>query len=108
MNAILDSNISVRVWPHHFDSGAFYMANENLGIGLGMAIPDSMINDFYLYVSAYHGHSFVELSKKIEISKGTYYNQGWKGFALPLHGITKEDANSFFSESINIYIQLTE
>ena len=98
----LEKDISVRVWPHHFDTGAFFMADDTLGIGLGMAIPDAMINDFYLYVSGYQGHNAVELPPTT-LEKGSYYSEGWKGFALPVSGITKADAYTFYTNAINQY-----
>lgn len=99
----LEKEISIRVWPHHFDTGAFFMANEELGIGLGMAIPDTMIDDFYLYVSGYKGHDAVELPSTISLKKGRYYSEGWKGFALPVSGITEAEATAFYSEAIDQY-----
>ncbi|MDC8006323.1 hypothetical protein POV27_19875 [Aureisphaera galaxeae] len=93
----------VRIWPHHFDSGGFAMANETLGIGLGMAVPDSMIDDFYLYVSGYHGHDFVDTTSFEPLSTGTVYSEGWKGIALPVQGLSEEDMLSFFNEAISRY-----
>ncbi|MEO1030235.1 MAG: hypothetical protein AAFX55_02465 [Bacteroidota bacterium] len=94
---------SVRIWPHHFDTGAFFTTHDNLGNGLGMAIPDSLIDDFYLYVSGYKGHDIVELPSDTNLEKGTYYSNGWKGFALPVTGITEDEATRFFTNAINQY-----
>lgn len=96
----------IRIWPHHFDSGAFYMENDEVGIGLGMAIPDGMIDDFYLYVSGYHGHDAIELPSSTAIEKGSYYNDGWKGFALPVSGISQNGAIQFYTQAIHQYINL--
>lgn len=97
-------NTLIRIWPHHFDSGSFFVIGNEIGIGLGMAIPDAMINDFYLYVSGYQGHDAMELSSSTSLEKGTYHNSGWKGFALPVSGISVEEAIDFYTQGINQYV----
>lgn len=97
-------NASIRIWPHHFDSGSFFMIDEEVGIGLGMAMPDEMIHDFYFYVSGYRGHDAISLSDDLKIKKGRYYNEGWKGIALAVSGITVEEAITFYQEAIQHYI----
>ncbi len=94
----------VRIWPHHFDSGGFAMANDILGIGLGMAVPDTMINDFYLYVSGYHGHNFVDTAAFGPLQNGTVYSEGWKGIALAVHDLDETQMVSFFNEAISRYL----
>ena len=103
--SLLDSNVSIRIWPHHFDSGAFFMADDEIGIGLGMAIPDTMIQDFYLYASGYKGHDSIELPVSTSIEKGKYHSNGWKGFALPVSGINTEEAVIFYTNAINQYLK---
>ncbi|AXT19127.1 hypothetical protein D7030_14115 [Flavobacteriaceae bacterium AU392] len=93
----------IRIWPHHFDTGSFFVDSNGIGIGVGMAIPDNMINDFYLYVSGYKGHDNIELSNTKEIKYGRYYNNEWKGIALPITGINKEIAINFYENAINNY-----
>ena len=100
-----DYQSSIRIWPHHFDTGAFVTTNAGLGIGLGMAIPDTLINDFYLYVSAYKGHDAVELPSDTTIGLGRYYNNSWKGFALPVSRLSEQEAISFFSEAMACYLR---
>ena len=102
LESVVEDGVSIRVWPHHFDTGAFFTKNEK-GVGLGMAIPDSMIQDFYLYVSGYKGHDAV-VPQSTTIEKGTYYSEGWKGFALPVSGISDIDAKTFFTDAINQYL----
>lgn len=100
---IFNPEAPIRIWPHHFDTGSFFVTDNGLGIGLGMAIPDTMINDFYLYVSGYNGHESIALDPNTSINLGTYYNEGWKGIALPVTGITEKEASRFFENAINIY-----
>lgn len=99
----LEINAPIRIWPHHFDTGSFFMANHSIGIGVGMAIPDNLINDFYLYVSGYEGHEAIVPNDPKSITLGTYYNQKWKGFAVPISGLNLSEAISFFKESIYQY-----
>lgn len=98
-----NKDTSIRIWPHHFDSGSFFMIDDEIGIGLGMAVPDSMIDDFYFYVSGYKGHDGIELPDGVEIKRGNYYKDGWKGIALPISGTIVEEATRFYKEAIQHY-----
>ena len=100
-----NQNTPIRIWPHHFDSGSFFITSDKIGIGLGMAIPDGMINDFYFYVSGYKGHDGIELDQSLEIKKGKYYHEGWKGIALAVSGITVDEATDFYNEAIHHYLK---
>ena len=82
--------------------------NSKLSIGLGMAIPDELISDFYFYVSGYNGHDSIKLDSTYDLKYGAYYNNGWKGFALPVNGIDKDIATSFCQEAINNYIEVSK
>ena len=87
ISSVLKSNgydSPIRIWPHHFDTGAFVNANDKLSIGIGMAIPDSLINDFYFYISGYHNHDPVIIESVDDLEHGNYYNNDWQGFAIPL------------------------
>ncbi len=101
----LNIDAKVRVWPHHFDSGAFFMATDEIGIGLGMAIPDSMIDDFYFYVSGYKEHESIILSESTSLDQGKYYSEGWKGFALPVSDTNLEQAIDFLTLAIYQYVK---
>ena len=111
LDSILKSNAfdsSVRIWPHHFDSAAIMTINSKLSVGLGMAIPDELINDFYFYVSGYNGHDSINLQSANDIKHGAYYNNGWKGFALPVNDIDKGTAISFCQEAISKYVEVSK
>ena len=96
---------AVRIWPHHFDTGAFFSVNNKLEIGIGMAIPDSLIDDFYFYVSGYKGHNAVDLPTNSSLEIGTYFNDGWKGFALPIKEVDEKLAVDFYQLAINAYLK---
>ncbi len=110
-DSLLKSNAfdsPIRIWPHHFDTGAYVTINSKLSIGLGMAIPDELINDFYFYVSGYNGHDSIKIESAKDLKHGTYYDNGWKGFALPVNGIDKDTAIRFCQEAINKYAEVSK
>ncbi|GAA0730693.1 hypothetical protein GCM10009430_42120 [Aquimarina litoralis] len=95
----------IRIWPHHFDTGAFAPIEDSSGIsiGLGMAIPDTMIDDYYFYISGYHGHDGVDTSGFKELSIGTWKNDGFKGAVLPITGIDEKQGVNFLNEVLTAY-----
>ena len=68
-----------------------------------LSIPDSLIDDFYLYVSGYQGHNPIKLNHQKKLKQGIYYDNGWKGFALPLVNLDKNAALLFFKDAIDRY-----
>ena len=105
---VLQSNnykSAVRIWPHHFDTGAFINVNENLSIGLGMAIPDSMINDYYFYISGYSYNQPIDIKLTKDVNKKDYYNDGWQGFAMSIKELDQSSAIDFCQTAINAYIK---
>lgn len=95
---------SIRIWPHHFDTGALVTINSRFSIGLGMSIPDSLIDDFYFYISGYSGHNPVDIDLLNSINKESYYNNGWQGFAKPVSELNEHSAIDFFQAAINTYL----
>ncbi|SHJ07135.1 hypothetical protein [Pseudozobellia thermophila] len=109
-NVVYAMNLStpIRVWPHHFDIGGYETINsgKNIGVGFGMAIPDTMIDDFYLYASGYRGHEGIDTSKFSALSNGEWRNDGFKGAVLPMEKVDEARATAFFNESIAEYRSL--
>ncbi|WP_339841698.1 hypothetical protein [uncultured Maribacter sp.] len=93
----------VRVWPHHFDSGAYASLNNDLAVGFGLAVPDDMINEHYFYISGYHGHNGIDTSNFDTLSLGEWKNEGFKGAVLPALKVSEAQAIQFFIEAINTY-----
>ncbi|MBQ4802621.1 hypothetical protein J8L88_07100 [Aquimarina sp. MMG015] len=95
----------IRIWPHHFDSGAFAQLEDKAGvaIGLGMAIPDSTHNNYYFYISGYKGHDSLDTATFDPLSLGEWKNEGFKGAVLPISGIDEEKGVTFFKEAISTY-----
>lgn len=93
----------IRIWPHHFDSGAYVSVTSKLSIGFGLAIPDDLVNDHYFYISGYEGHNRLDTSEFDSLLLGEWKNEGFKGAVLPATKINEEQAIQFFTEAINIY-----
>ncbi|MDO6472621.1 hypothetical protein [Maribacter sp. 1_MG-2023] len=94
---------SIRVWPHHFDSGAYANLADTITVGLGLAIPDDVVREHYFYISGYKGHNGLDTSKFDSLSLGEWKNDGFKGAVLPATKINEEQVVQFFTEAINTY-----
>lgn len=99
----LDSEI--RIWPHHFDTGAFASLEDetDLSIGVGLSIPDSSYNEYYFYISAYIGHHSVDTKNFKRLSHGEWKNESFKGAILPSTGVTINNGITFFEEALSAY-----
>ncbi len=95
----------IRVWPHHFDTGAFVTLEEGSGIsiGLGLAVPDSICSKHYLYMSGYKGHESLDTSGFKDLSLGEWRAGSYKAAILPVNGIDEKKALSFFNEAFSVY-----
>ncbi len=95
----------IRVWPHHFDTGAFTTLDKKtaVSIGLGLAIPDQMCNDYYFYISGYKGHEGLHTDKFSSLTLGKWYTQGFKGAILPISKMNKKNGVTFFDEALSNY-----
>ncbi len=98
-------NSEIRVWPHHFDTGAFSPLEKGseISIGLGMATPDSVCSEHYFYISGYKGHDTLDVSKFSKLSIGEWKNDGFKGGILPVSSVEVSEAVQFFQEAIQNY-----
>lgn len=101
----LNLDTDVRIWPHHFDTGGFVVldAAKNISVGFGMAIPDTMIDDFYLYTSGYKDHSGIDTASFEKLALGIWKNEGFKGAVAPMKGMDEERSIAFFKETISAY-----
>ncbi|WP_136466418.1 hypothetical protein [Flagellimonas onchidii] len=95
----------IRIWPHHFDTGAFIVLNNGSGksIGMGLAIPDAMVNEHYFYISGYHGHDGIDTSSFENLTQGEWKNDGFKGGVLRASNISESTAIQFFQEAFKAY-----
>ncbi len=102
--AIANKNFKtdVRTWPHHFDTGAFVqLPQSEIGIGFGMAVPDTNSKDYYLYVSGYKGHDALSTKNLASLTKGKWEDGNWKGAMLSVENLDSSDSLQFFIEAID-------
>ena len=98
----------VRVWPHHFDSGAYAQLDKDFAIGFGLAVPDDMYNEHYFYISGYAGHNALSTEGFSALSRGEWKNEGFKGAILPATEVKALEAVLFFKEAIENYKTVSE
>ena len=99
LNEIADKfgfQTDIRVWPHHFDTGAFIPMSYNKDgalnqyIGLGFAIPDTMINEPYFYLSFWSEETIIALKNPKSIQNGKWMIPDWNGAVLKISDILNE------------------
>ncbi len=85
----------VKVWPHHFDTGSFIPVSFNKkgklsqSIGLGFAIPDSMVSEPYYYLSFWSEKPIKKLENPEALVVGQWMTPNWNGAVLKLSDIMK-------------------
>lgn len=89
----------IRVWPHHFDLGIYAeLESENTFMGAGLAIPDSMVDDFYFYASGYKNGNGIVTKNFGEMKVGEWRSD-WNGATLASTNIEVENALVFLNEA---------
>ncbi len=110
IEAFLTSNnlkSETRVWPHHFDTGAFVIFDNDSGlsIGLGFAIPDAVTQEHYFYIGGYKGHNSIDTSNFKELTKGKWSNEGFVGAMLSISKTNQTKGVAFFNEAFSCFSQ---
>ena len=99
----------VRIWPHHFDTGIYAEPSDTLGLGFGLAMKDSQVNNPYFYFSGYglNGH-VLKYTRLNTLSKGKWItDKNWKGAILPvnsLHDPAMDDIILFIKQAAGWYL----
>ncbi|MDB2606961.1 hypothetical protein N9Y48_04220 [Zobellia sp.] len=94
-------DVSIRIWPHHFDTGIYTeISTTGNSVGLGLAIPDSVCDEHYLYASGYNTEGQISTSGLKELTKGFWSTEGYIGGVLVAEGISEKVAVQFFNEVI--------
>ena len=99
---------SVRIWPHHFDTGILLWLSDMESIGLGLSIPDKMVDQYYFYASGWQGHEMMDTSKFQPLNGGSWKSDQWKGAILPAKGKNIDEIRSFFAEVMSVYMSYAE
>lgn len=81
----------IRIWPHHFDIAALVaqrFEDETLvaSVGVGLAIPDGMIDGLYIYVSPWKKSGIKVVDAPDLPEPARWITDGWLGAATPLLG----------------------
>lgn len=100
-------NTPVRIWPHHFDTGGYTALDETSGIaiGFGMAIPDSLSDTHYFYISGYKNGSAVFPNSANDLTLGKWVDQGFKGAIVSAADLIESESVQFFQEAIDQFKQ---
>jgi hypothetical protein len=93
---------SIRIWPHHFDTGIYSpLPDSDITIGLGLAIPDTVCNKHYLYISGYKNGGTIDTSQLPKLESGEWKSDGFTGAILNADTIVESEGVAFFEEAIN-------
>jgi hypothetical protein len=95
----------IRVWPHHFDLGIYTLISENLFMGAGLAIPDSIYADFYFYASGYLNGESMGRNGFVELNSGNWGQGDFNGAVLNNSGVKADQAFVFFNEAKNGFLE---
>ncbi|MEA1787116.1 hypothetical protein U1E44_13530 [Arenibacter sp. GZD96] len=101
LNDHLNVESEIRIWPHHFDTGIYTEVNQNIGIGFGWAMADSMIDEAYFYFSVYslNEHN-VDYATTKPLSVGKWITgEHWNGAVLPLSDTKLATIQPFLKEA---------
>ncbi|MEP3385612.1 MAG: hypothetical protein ABJN84_13665, partial [Flavobacteriaceae bacterium] len=94
-------NTSIRIWPHHFDTGLYDLVpGTDFSVGLGLAIPDSVCDEHYLYITGYKNGKAIDTSGFDKLVNGEWKSEGFTGAILGASGIVESDGVDFFKEVI--------
>lgn len=111
----------VRTWPHHFDIGVYiplaFAENQEAikSIGIGLAIPDEFVDDFYFYVNHWSKTGAIPSTPLPDLPAGAYWNtKGWIGGVLEISTLFPEPsveaqatrAAAFFDAAITASLAL--
>lgn len=108
----------VRIWPHHFDTGSSIPLTKNdqnkvsSSIGIGWAMPDSMINEPYYYLSFWSEKPDDGVKTLPALAAGQWMVPNWNGAVLKHSEILLKKSpseqhklvKSFFTSGMNLLI----
>ncbi len=101
-----DWQVDVRTWPHHFDTGIHISGagGDGRDLGMGLAIPDSMVEGYYFYSSAYEGSVQVDPSGFEPLDLPAYWvSNGFQGGVLPTKGVDPVHVARFLNGTIHAF-----
>ncbi len=100
-------NASIRIWPHHFDTGIYSVIPESdITIGLGLAIPDTICDEHYLYITGYKNGNAIDPSGLNKLAQGECKSEGFTGAIFKTNNIVESDGVNFFKQVIKRYLKV--
>lgn len=108
----------VRIWPHHFDTGSVIPVEYNdkgeltKSVGIGWAIPDSMVDEPYYYLSFWTAKPIKNTENFKPLDFGKWMLPDWNGAILKHSDIIQQKTaieqykmvKSFFNKGIEILL----
>lgn len=99
LNTELGIFSEINIWPHHFDTGTYYVLHETDGaadrsIGAGLAVADSIVSESYFYIYGWGQDQKIDYSDAPVLCEGWWVKDGFEGAILP--GTTCDEVNEFF------------
>lgn len=96
----------VRIWPHHFDTGAFAKLPGLSGtsVGMGMAVPDSVSDEHYYYLAVYRGHDPINTGHFQPLKQGKWVQEGFTGAIMPATGMLENEVQDFLLAAMHSYL----
>lgn len=95
----------IRIWPHHFDTGIYFELDvDDKQLGMGLAIPDSMIDDHYFYVGGYDAHGPIAVSGFEDLKVGTWIDEGFQGAVVRAANKDFNTILNFLNEAKDKYL----
>jgi len=95
----------IRLWPHHFDTGGIVILNDGSGksVGFGLAVPDTVCNEHYFYMSGYIEHNFINTAEFEPLTQGIWKVEDYKAAILGVSNVDKKTALNFFNEAFSAF-----
>ena len=103
LNEKIPGGYEIRVWPHHFDLASFIELSDALSVGIGLAIPDDMLDEHYYYVTGWNKDESLATDGFRALPDGEWKNNGWKGAVLKAENNGVEHVYHFISSAIEIF-----
>lgn len=105
LNAV-QADSEIRIWPHHFDTGVYIELGNNLGLGFGLAMQDTMVNQPYFYFAGYGlADNGINFDNTNNLTKGGWLlSKYWKGAILHAPEASKESVSVFLLETLQWYL----
>lgn len=106
LNHLSSRTSTIRIWPHHFDTGVYYsipdeQGKEQAAIWAGYSIADAVSPEPYFYLSGYSTLHPIDFTKAAKLAVGQWLARpDWQGACLPISHIAEaEQITQFLADS---------